>query len=154
MHNKIPKLQALDCSSKISTAVGNLPHSGNIKIYPDGFSYLDIDNSFIHATYPLLDYSGIVKPNYFSAKHNQIGAHISITYPEENVTLDRREENRLITFSVVGLFAADLGNKRYFALKVDAPDLIQLRHHYGLGDKLQLKGYLLELHITIATLIF
>lgn len=149
MNNKLPTIQRLPLPADIAVVINQLPHSGKIKILAGGFSYLDIDDRFIHAIFPLLNYPGIVKPDYFSDENNHMGAHISITYPEENVQLDIAEENKQMSFSVEGLFAADLVNKRYFALKVNAPDLIHLRRQYGLGDQLQLKGYLLEPHITV-----
>jgi hypothetical protein len=152
MNNKLPAIQRLPLSANIAAVINQLPHSGKIKILAGGFSYLDIDDRFIHAIYPLLNYPGIVKPDYFSDENSHMGAHISITYPEENVQLDSREENKQMTFTVEGLFTADLLNKRYFALKVNAPDLIHLRRQYGLGDNLQLKGYLLEPHITVGTM--
>jgi hypothetical protein len=152
MNNKLPAIQRLPFSADVAAVINQLPHSGKITILAGGFSYLDIDDRFIHAIYPLLNYPGIVKRDYFSDENSHMGAHISITYPEENVQLDSREENKQMTFTVEGLFTADLLNKRYFALKVNAPDLIHLRRQYGLGDNLQLKGYLLEPHITVGTL--
>ncbi len=149
--NSILKFQALTMSAELSKLIQGLPKMGKIKIIPGGFSYVDIDDNFIHQVYPLLDYPGAVKPDYFSEENNPIGAHISICYPEECIELDSSEENKLISFSIVGLFAADLADKRYIALKVEAADLLKIRRKYGLTNKLQLAGYLIDPHITVAT---
>src|SRR3984957_5008356 len=99
-------MQPLTMPPQLLEVVRNLPQVGKIKIAAGYFSYLNIDDNFIHSIYPLLDYPGIVKPDYFSAETGYIGAHISITYPEENTQLNQDEENKPITFSAVGLFSA------------------------------------------------
>lgn len=132
------------------SAIQNLPQTGIVKTTANGFAYLDIDDRFIHRVYPLLDYPRLIKPDYFSDSSNYIGAHISIVYPEENVNILPREENKSIGFTITGLFMADILDKRYYAFKVHAPELLALRRSYRLSKKLQLKGYLLDPHITIA----
>ncbi len=144
------KIQQFEMSSATRQVIENLPQEGRIKISANCFSYLDIDDNFIYQVYPLLDYPGVMKPDYFCASNNYIGAHISITYPEENTQLDPIESDKSITFEVAGLYYADLADTRYFVLKVDAPALIKIRKKYGLGDKMQLKDYTIEPHITIA----
>src|SRR6185312_15055711 len=115
-----------------------------------GYSYLDIDDDYIHKIYPLIADKGAVKPDYFSKKTNFMGAHISITYPEENVNIPDHEAGKIINFETEKLFTAILLDKRYYALKIKAPDLLELRKKYSLTNKLKLKNYWVEPHITIA----
>lgn len=149
--NRELRIHQLEMTSAIHQVIDNLPCEGNIKIAVNGFSYLDINDDFIHQIYPLLGYLEAMKPDYFTTENNYIGAHISIIYPEENTQLDANEANKRIEFEIVGLFCADLADTRYFAFKVNAPELIRIRQKYGLSDKMQLKGCMIESHITIAT---
>lgn len=127
-----------------------LSKRGQIKIKPNGFSYLDIDDRFIHDVFPLIKEPNIRKPDYFGDKADNMGAHISIVYPEENIKLPNNEENKSISFEVQGLYIADVAQKRHYALRVNSPELIKLRLNYGLPEKLKLYGYWVYPHITIA----
>lgn len=143
-------IKEIALSPALSAVLRDLPSTGVVKLIANGFAYLDIDDRYIHNIYPLLDYPHLVKPDYFSESANYMGAHISIVYPEEKIRIPSSEENKTINFTVTGLFIADILNKRYYALKVNAPGLLDLRRNYQLADKLQLRDHLLDLHITVA----
>jgi hypothetical protein len=137
-------------SEKILNIIARLPKSGIVKLGLDGFSYVDIDDDFIHLLQPELKDKRIIKPDYFNEETHYIGAHISITYPEEQIFLDSSEQGAQIYFAIQGLFSAKLLNKTYYILKVESPEVLAIRAKYGLADQLQLTGHLIDLHITIA----
>jgi hypothetical protein len=105
---------------------------------------------FIEPTFSLLNYFEVQKPDYFNANRYSMGAHITIFYPEENITLKKADLNIVHYFTVKELAITELHEKHYYLLTVDAPSLIELRAHYGLGEKLFFKNHLIDLHITIA----
>jgi hypothetical protein len=134
----------------LEESIKSLPKQGKIKIKFNGFSYVDIDDDFIHRVYPLIQDQAIAKPDYFDSKADNIGAHISIVYPDENILLPQSEEDKLISFAIEGLYVADLSDKQHYALKVSSPELIDLRSRYGLPEKLNLSGVWVDPHITVA----
>ena len=144
------RINQISISKKIQDIIDSLPKVGHVNITKDGFSCLDVDDQFIHRVQPLLDDTSTVKPNYFDEATHFIGAHISITYPEEGGILDNSELGQLIPFEINGLFSAELFGKKYYVLGVEAPDLIILRRRYGLSHKLQLEGHWVDLHMTVA----
>ena len=133
--------------SKILTC---LPTKGFVKQATNGFLYLDIDDDYIHNVFPLLKQIDIQKPDYFSATTDFIGAHISIIYPDELAKIASNFVGGQYSFNVVDLFSADFLNTRYFALKVQAPELLAIRERYGLPPQLQIYDYYVDFHITIA----
>ncbi|HJD63274.1 MAG TPA: hypothetical protein LFW14_07015 [Rickettsia endosymbiont of Degeeriella rufa] len=53
------------------------------KTLKKNYAYLKISDDFIHKLYPLIaEHENLQKPGYFSEQCN-IGAHITITYPNE-----------------------------------------------------------------------
>lgn len=141
------KIQSLEIPH-LANIIDTLPQYGKIKIN-NSFSYLDIDNEFIHSIHPLLKDKKILKPDYFTEKTNFIGAHISTSYPEEQITLAKEELATIHHFKILRLFTAEILNKKFFALKVQAPTLIALRAKYNLPAQLQFNNYLVDLHITV-----
>lgn len=87
------------------------------------------------------------KPDYFTK--NNIGAHISMIYPEEYEEVKGENLDQLHYFKVLGLFTAELDSKRYYVLGIEAPTLLNLRKSYGLSSKLCIKGYWVDLHMAI-----
>lgn len=113
------------------------------------YCYLKIDDEYIHRAYPLLaEYSHIHKPDYFSPNNN-IGAHISIIYPEEDVTLHNIHPGQIHSFTVVGFMKAKFGHKEYFVLAVEGASLTALRRQHQLSAKPVFKGHNIVFHTTI-----
>ncbi len=125
-------------------AARKLPNVGVTKIY-NNFVYLAIDDRYIHALSPLLNDNNIEKPDYFS---DGIGTHISIIYPDE-MNDPQLELERQISFQVVELLKAETIDAIYYVLRVNSPELIQIRKMNKLGEKLNLNGYIIDLHTTI-----
>lgn len=142
------KIIELDEPDLIELA-SKLTQNGRIAVSNDNLSYLKIDDNFIHHLQPRLKGDTTQKPDYFNHSTNFIGAHISVIYPEEGILIDSVDLNAVHYFKVIGLFRAEYGPKVYYALRVHSPSLLELRHKYGLEDKLKLQNHLLDLHITV-----
>lgn len=150
MSNNELTLISLDIPNLINKA-RTFPAEGILSQSSDGLIYLDISDNYIHDLYPLLqEYcDSITKPDYFSIK--SAGAHISVIYPEEAISINSEELGKLYPFSVLQAFAANLGVKRYYVLTINSPELINLRRRYNLGPQLSFKNHWIDLHITIGT---
>lgn len=120
---------------------------GYTQVTEDNLFYLNIDDAFIHQLFPLLENELIKKPDYFGEK--LIGAHITISYPEEGKHIKVNDLQQKHSFFIKDIVAAQIGQKTYYVLLVESPSLIKLRKEYGLPDLLSFKGYLIDLHITI-----
>jgi hypothetical protein len=113
------------------------------------YSYLKIDDAYIHDLYNLLETSlALAKPDYFSSSKSA-GAHITISYAEENTQL-ASDIGAVHYFSIKNLYYAIIDDKRYFVLLVSSPSLQQLRQKYRLPERPYYKGIPVEFHITIA----
>lgn len=113
------------------------------------YCYLKIDDNYVHDIHPLLGLFGNVeKPNYFTPPHN-VGAHISIIYPEERIRLSSENVGQRHAFSISGLIKAQYGMKAYFALAVTSPSLALFRQKHYLQPKPTFKGQQIVFHITI-----
>lgn len=132
---------------KLFDTVAQLSMKGHLKMNAFGLTYLDIDDNFIHQIFPLIPDMLAMKPEYFG--DDLVGAHISVIYPEEDISCYKADLNKEHDFAVTGLFSAVLENKKYYVLKVKAPSLISLRRRHGLSDKLVFKNCLIDLHITV-----
>lgn len=147
MAPKIPHRSTVDRPALLALAA-TLNPTGVLKtLEKERYSYLDIDDDFIHLLYPLLRDETIQKPNYFGG--GLIGAHISVIYPEEYCLLKNADRNQEHIFQVTGLCYFDTTDKRYFALTLIAPTLLALRQQYQLPPQLCFRDYWLDLHITI-----
>lgn len=115
------------------------------------WTYLNIDDAYIHQLHPLLETcpEKIDKPEYFG--EDLAGAHITVIYPEEQKFVANEDLGIIHQFTVKDAFYADLDLKRYYVLTVESPSLIALRNKYGLGELLSFKDYPVHLHITIGT---
>ena len=141
----IVKLEAPDLIASIS----KLPSKGILKTNLHNLTYLNIDDAYIHQSFPFLTDKQANKPDYFSDNKNFIGAHISVIYPEEQTLCDRSYLSREYDFSIEGLFSTFIDEKKYYALKVIAPQLTAIRQAADLPAKPCYKNYLVDLHITI-----
>lgn len=135
----------------LNNSLTNLMRSGKIIVKSD-YMYVDIDDQYIHKLFPLIHVDGICKPNYFTAKTNYMGAHISVIYPEENVFIQNDFVGSTLDFEIVGAFTAQIYNRQYFMLTISAPMITQIRESHGLIAKLTFKGYPVDPHITIGVI--
>lgn len=129
--------------------IEKLPKQGTVHVKNNNYCYLNIDDRYIHNAFDFLPAIELKKPDYFDETTQFMGAHISIIYPEENVTVFSDEIGKIVDFEVDGLFSARLLNKTYYVFKVISPHLLELRKRYGLNEKLLLKGHLVDFHITV-----
>ncbi len=130
--------------------VAKLPLSGHIARAKSGLIYLNVDDGYIHEVFPRLAHTGAQKPNYFDYDTDAIGAHISIFYPEENISLQDLDYGRIHTFQIENLVTTEVLNNRYYVLLCHAPSLAILRQRYGLRKKLSFRNYVIDFHMTIA----
>lgn len=123
-------------------------------VIQDGmYSYLKINDAYIHELYELLGNEitrTAQKPDYFSLD-KAIGAHITIIYPEENKLIHPDEIGKLHRFSVQSFCRAIVGIKEYYVLLVSSSSLAALRKKHDLPEKLCFKGISIDFHITLAT---
>ena len=108
--------------------------------------YLKIDDAFIHELHPLIGNIGT-----FIMPDHQIGAHISIMYPEESIHVSSYDLNKTHDFVINAIADAILEDKRYIVLIVSSSSLSNLRTRYFLDERPCYKGVSVEFHITIAT---
>lgn len=132
---------------ELERVASTLKSTGKLKESFGGLAYLDVDDAYIHKLFPLLHVDQAQKPDYFG--QTSIGAHITVTYPQEGVIINKEDIGQEHTFKILGVFVAEVGLNKYYVLRVEAPSLIALRHRYGLPDKLQFADYLVDFHITI-----
>ncbi|MCH9643861.1 MAG: hypothetical protein K0U23_03230 [Gammaproteobacteria bacterium] len=123
-------------------SLSSLSKTGKIKSEQSGFIFAEIDNAFIDKSFPLLQMEGIRKPN--------MGAHISLAYPEEQVALKDNPINFINDFIITDVFSTVLDNKKYYALKVASLEIKKFRENLSLPEFLTLKGHSIFPHITIA----
>jgi hypothetical protein len=150
MNNKPFIFTPVELPELLKTALC-LPTAGRLATSENKWTYLDIDNRYIHQLFPFLEIHSekINKPEYFG--EGLTGAHITVIYPEENKFVHHEDLGKEHRFKVKGVFTADLGLKRYYVLGIEAPSLISVRHKYGLNSQLCFKNYIIDLHITIGT---
>lgn len=134
----------------ISQVLQSLAKHGPIVKKRDHYTYIDIDDRYVHDVYPLIETAERLKPNYFCKQSEFIGAHVSLLYPKELLTSNVLLTKHALKFDIKGLFSANILNKRYFALQVESTEITALRHQNGLADLLQFKGYPIFPHITVA----
>lgn len=146
-----PKLQFKQLNQpNLINAAHTLNQEGTLALTDEKYTYLDIEDNYIHQLFPLLKDScpEIEKPDYFGI--NLIGAHISVIYPEEGILVNKDDLEKNHSFKIKNALTTVLGLKRYYVLTVESPTLIELRKKYGLPDQLRFKDFLVDLHITIA----
>ena len=127
-----------------------LPTDGKIKRTTSGYVYADINNDYVHKIFPLLKAKEIYKPDYFSRRKNFIGAHISLIYAEENVSVDEKLPAAINEFSIRELITMRIGKILYYALTVNSLEITRIRRAFGLTEKLNFRGHWVEPHITVA----
>jgi hypothetical protein len=136
---------------KLFDTVTHLSGKGHLKMNAFGLTYLDIDDNYIHQIFPLISDMSVMKPEYFGK--DLVGAHISVIYPDEDISCHKADLNKEHGFTVIGLFSATIENKKYYFLKVKAPSLISVRRRHGLSNKLFFKNFWIDLHITVGVVV-
>jgi hypothetical protein len=129
----------------IQYADETLPLEGQLVAKTDGFTYLKVDNAYIHTLFPMLGLKeeGYREPPYFR-RPNSPGAHISVFYENEHIKPE--EIGQTFHFKPKNIVIVKASNRvSYAILQVESPELEQLREKYGLSPKLQ--GH--EFHITL-----
>ena len=132
-------------NAKLLEHAMRLPQKGTIKLTRENLLYLDIDDGFIHQLCPLLTGRNIRKPDYFSMG---IGSHISIIYPNE-FDSPIFQLGLKVSFRVIEFFRAETEDRIYYALTVGSQALSQIRSMNRLDNKLNLNGYIVDMHTTI-----
>jgi Swiss Army Knife, 2H phosphoesterase domain len=129
----------------------NIPLVGILQQTKGGYIYLKVDDEFIHSLFPLLNVPEKQMPPYFSDLYNQVGAHITVVYQDEQsfpCTMD--ELGTSFAFALSGLQHAIFEFESYFILSVESPALVTLRRKYGFSDNPVYHGIPVGWHITIA----
>ncbi|HJD61615.1 MAG TPA: hypothetical protein LFV90_05685 [Rickettsia endosymbiont of Columbicola hoogstraali] len=94
MHKDELIFQKLDNPELIKVAK-TLKNEGKV-LQDKNYAYLKISDDFIHKLYPLIaEHENLQKPDYFSEQCN-IGAHITITYPNEEVVIKEFELKSIV----------------------------------------------------------
>lgn len=143
---KIPQIIKLDIPQLLDVTQ-NITTAGKLITTPDHFTYLDIDDAYIHQLFPLIKNKNIRKADYFG--ENAIGAHISVIYPEENKCIHRGYLNNTYDFIVKHIAKTKLNAKIYYVLLIESSNLLHIRRNCALPDKLSFRGYSIDFHITI-----
>lgn len=115
----------------------------------NGYCFLKINDDFIHELHPELNQFGeFEKPDYFNTPQ-EIGAHITIIYPEENVSIQAYDLGQMHTFYAKKLMKARLDSKEYIVVLIESPTLIEMRAKYQLPPQPTYKSNEIDLHVTI-----
>lgn len=135
-----------DWQDAIAYARAHLPMEGQLRVKSDGFSYIKVDDNYIHALYPMLGlrHEGYREPPYFRSPEAP-GAHISVFYADEHVR--PKEVGQQFHFKIRDITIVRASKESSYAiLTVESPELEALRKKYGLPPKLQ--GH--DFHISLA----
>ena len=143
---KTPVITKLNTPTIINAA-SHLKQKGQLARSKNNLVYLDIDDTYIHKLFPLLQDPQIKMPNYFGKE--SAGAHITVIYPEENKNINAHDLQQEYVFFVKDIVTAEIDQKIYYVLLVSSPSLLQLREKYGLPELLSFKGYSIGFHITM-----
>lgn len=137
--------QATSWHEVVEYARKNLPLEGKLVTKSDGFSYLKVDNEYIHTLFPMLGLAdkGFHEPPFFRT-HRSPGAHITVFKADEHVFPD--ETGQIFHFELKDIRIIQTSNGSYAILRVEAPELEKLREKYGIKSKLYGHKY----HITLA----
>jgi len=123
----------------------------------NAYCYLKLEDDFLIDLFPRLKETikdPIKLPDYFS--HGDIGAHISVIYPEEINTPEKKasiQKNTFElkhTFQILELIKMPLPHKTYYVLSVLAPSLTAIRTEFGLSPLLNFRELWVPFHITLA----
>lgn len=137
---------AFQQSEALKVAKQNLPSEGMLQQSSDGYVYVKVTDDYVRYLFPLIQQPGFDIPSAVK-RHTKIGAHISIFYENEAKAIGPIPEiGQLFSFEPESIQMIRSGRKEYIILQVTAPQLENLRQHYGLSSKLLDH----EFHITLA----
>lgn len=146
-----PKIKA-DDATKIENprlllhAEKILPHYGVLQKKGNGFTYLKVDDAYIHSLFDMLTEEGWAKPAYFR-RVDAPGAHVSVLYEKEGESLHPIPQiGTRFHFEIKELVKIRTRKNQLIILRVISPDLEKYRQQLGFSPKLQNH----EFHITIA----
>lgn len=139
---KIPSFRELNIP-EVANALSHLAYKGKLGKTDDGLTYLKVDDEFINRLYPLLPNKQIKKPE------EEIGAHVSVIYPEENKQIDMDEFNQEHQFKIKNIVEVAIDSTTYYVVLVESSSLLELRRKHSLPDLLSFRGYSVIFHITI-----
>lgn len=118
---------------------------GRLVTKSDGFTYIKVDDEYIHTLFPMLglEKDGFKEPPYFR-RPEAPGAHISVINVNENVIPE--EIGQIFQFNLKQItLVQPTREATYVVLQVEAPELESLREKYGLSPNLN--GH--DFHITL-----
>lgn len=123
-----------------------LPHYGTLQKKGNGFTYVKVDDAYIHSLFEMIGEDGWVKPAYFR-RSDAPGAHISVLYEKEGESLNPIPEiGARFHFEIKELVKVRARKNELIILRVVSPELEEYRKKLGFSPKLQNH----EFHITIA----
>lgn len=130
----------------LNYAQENLSLDGQLIVKSDGFSYIKVDDDYIHVLFPMLGLQeeGFKKPPYFRSNEAP-GAHISVFYVNENINPEEVGEYFHFELKQI-VIVKPSKDTSYAVLQVESPELEKLRVKYGLSPKLFGHDY----HISLA----
>lgn len=144
-------LRPIEQPEMITYARENIPLHGVLKQTKGGYVYLKVDDQFIRSLFPLLNTADKQIPPYFTDFYNNVGAHITVIYQDEQSSRCMLDElDTSVSFTLNKLYHAVLEFNTYFILTVESIDLENIRKKYGFSDKPVYHGIPIEWHITIA----
>lgn len=139
-------LFALENPELISHAEKRLAHYGVLQKKETGFTYLKVDDAYIHTLYEFLEEEGFEKPPYFR-RADAPGAHISVLYEKEGESLRGVPRiGEVFSFTIKQLTKIRTRDKEYIILQVHAPELEKYRVSLGFTPRLQNHDF----HISLA----
>ena len=134
-----------------SSKLYDVTFKGKLKQRDNGFTYIDVDDEIVKPFFSMLDEKNKKKPPYFGKEN--AGAHISVI-SEDEITEDIKikELGKEYTFTIRDVKSTkpegwDKMDKVWF-IRVDAPELNELRKKYKLPATYKAKGH--KFHITFA----
>ncbi len=138
--------KVLDNPELLEYVQTKLPHHGILQKKETGFTYLKVDDAYIHALFELIEEKGYVKPSYFR-RADAPGAHISVLYEDEIEQFPTIPGiGKMFHFEIMRLASVRTRYDQLIILQVYCPQLERYRSDLGLSAKLHNH----EFHITIA----
>lgn len=113
----------------------HLPLEGKLSINAEGFSYLKVDDDYIHTLFPMLKLNekGYREPPFYRRK-GAPGAHISVFNVSEQISPS--EVGQIFHFDLKQITIVKSKYASFVVLQVESHELEKLREKYGLSPKL------------------
>lgn len=123
-----------------------LEQYGTLQKKGNGFTYVKVNDAYIHTLFEMLAEDGWTKPAYFR-RADAPGAHVSVLYEKEGESLATIPGiGTRFHFEVKELVQVRARKNQLIVLRVVSPELEQYRRQLGFSPKLLNH----EFHITIA----